>query len=321
LQFAPYLLQRWWFRAGPTATGKTAAALCLARRINAEIVSLDSMSLYREMDIGTAKPTREQRALIPHHLIDILQPHEEYSVAEYLHATEAACREIVGRGRIPLFVGGTGLYLRAVLRGVFEGPAADRDVRRALEQELEREGSPALHRRLQRVDPVTAARVPPADSRRIIRALEVHQLTGSPISELQRHAPLPSDLRPRHVYWLHPPRAWLHERINGRVLQMVRGGLVDEVRKLLAAPQPLSRTARQAVGYAQMIEHLAGRRSLEHAIAEMQTATRQFAKRQHTWFRNLVECRAIELAGDESPEAIAHRIELAARADQCATRH
>jgi tRNA dimethylallyltransferase len=318
MQFAPDLLQRCWFLAGPTATGKTAAALCLARNINAEIVALDSISLYRRMDIGTAKPTREERAIVPHHLIDVLEPHAEFSVAEYLHAAEAACRQITERGRTPLFVGGTGLYLRAVLRGVFEGPAADWDVRSALERELASEGPAALHRRLQTVDPATAARLPPADTRRVIRALEVHRLTGRPVSELQQHTPLPPELRPRHVYWVHPPRAWLHERINSRVLQMVEAGLVDEVRGLLAAPQPLNRTARQAVGYAQMIDHVEGRLLLEQAIAEMQTATRQFAKRQHTWFRNLVECRAIDLAGCESPEEVSRRIELAAATDRCA---
>ena len=314
MQFDTDLLRRCWFLAGPTASGKTAAALCLARRINAEIIALDSMSLYRGMDIGTAKPTAAERAAVSHHLIDILDPHEEYSVAEYLRAAETACREIVARGGIPLFVGGTGLYLRAVLRGVFEGPAADWDFRRSLQQELDQSGADALHRRLQAVDPVSAERLHPADSRRVIRALEVHHLTGRPLSELQQHPPLPPEFRPRHVCWLHPPRDRLHGRINGRVVQMVDAGFADEVRALLAAPRPLSRTARQAVGYSQMIDHVGGRLPLDQTIAAMQIATRQFAKRQHTWFRNLVECRAIELTGQESPAEIAGRIELAAGA-------
>jgi tRNA dimethylallyltransferase len=314
MQFELDLLQRCWFLAGPTASGKTASALRLARRIGAEIVALDSMSLYRGMDIGTAKPTRDELAFVPHHLIDILEPHEESSVADYLRAAAAACREIVARGRTPLFVGGTGLYLRAVLRGVCEGPPADWEYRRSLQRDLESEGADSLHLRLQAVDPATAARVHPADTRRVIRALEVNHVTGFPMSELQRQQPLPAEVRPHHVYWLHPPRGWLHRRINERVLQMVREGLPDEVRSLLAGPYPLSRTARQAVGYSQMIDHVEGRLSLEQAIAATQTATRQFAKRQHTWFRNLTECRAIEITGDETSEELAERIELLARA-------
>lgn len=312
MQFEPDLLRRCWFLAGPTASGKTAAALCLARRINAEIVALDSMSLYRGMDIGTAKPTAAERASVPHHLIDLLEPHEEYSVAEYIRAAETACREIVSRGRTPLFVGGTGLYLRAVLRGVFEGPAADWEFRRLLQQELNAHGADALHRRLRAVDPATAERVPAPDTRRVIRALEVHHLTGRPVSELQQHPPLAPEARPRYVYWLHPPRKWLHERINQRVLQMVRDGLVEEVGTLLAAPVPLGRTARQAVGYAQMIDFVEGRLTREQAVSDMQTATRQLAKRQHTWFRNLVECRAVASQGTESAEVIAERVLSAA---------
>lgn len=312
MRFPLDILRQCWFLAGPTASGKSAAALSLARRIGAEIIALDSMSLYRGMDIGTAKPAPAEREVVPHHLIDIIEPHEEYSVAAYLRASEDACREILSRGRTPLFVGGTGLYLRAVLRGVFEGPPADWDFRRTLQSHGERDGAEALHRRLQAVDPVAAARLHPRDTRRVIRALEVRHLTGRPLSELQRQSALPPESRPRHVYWLHPPRAWLHERINSRVLEMIRGGLVEEVQRLLAGPHPLSRTARQAVGYSQIIDHVEGRLSLGHAVAEMQTATRQFAKRQHTWFRNLVECRPVGMTGSESPEELADLIQEAA---------
>lgn len=315
MQLDSTFLRKCWFLAGPTACGKTAAAMGLAQRINAEIVALDSMSLYRGMDIGTAKPTAAEQAVV-HHLIDILDPWEDYSVAQYLRAAESACREIVDRGRVPLFVGGTGLYLRALLRGVFEGPPADWAFRTRLNADLEREGMNALHARLRSVDPDSAARLHPHDARRVIRALEVHHLTGRPASELQQQVPLPPELRPRHVYWLEPPREWLHNRIDARVRQMMADGFVDEVRRLMAGPRPPGRTAGRALGYAQIIDHLAGRSSLEAAVVDIQTATRQFAKRQHTWFRNLVECRAIPIKGNESAEELTSLILSAAEAQQ-----
>lgn len=302
------ILQNCWFLAGPTACGKTAAAVCLAQRIGAEIVAMDSMSLYRGMDIGTAKPTAAEQSSVRHHLIDILDPSEEYSVADYLSAANSACRDILDRGRVPLFVGGTGLYLRALLRGVFEGPSADWTYRESLNALLQRDGEQALHGRLREVDATSAARLHPHDVRRVIRALEVHHVTGRPASQLQTQSPLPVGERPQNVYWLEPPRDWLHERINARVHQMIALGLVDEVQRLLNDQQPISRTARQALGYAQVIECLSGGITLDVAIAQIQTATRQFAKRQHTWFRNMAECRAIRIAGIETAEQIAVRI-------------
>jgi tRNA dimethylallyltransferase len=242
---------------------------------------------------------------VPHHLIDVLDPHEDYSVAQYLWAAHAACRDILGRGRTPLFVGGSGLYLRAVLRGVFEGPSADWAYRRRLEGELQESSADELHARLRAVDPATAARLPPRDVRRVIRALEVHHVTGRPASELQQQFPLDPELRPQHVYWLSPPREWIRERINRRVVQMIDAGLVEEVRALLAAPRPPGRTARQALGYQEMIAHLSGECSLAEAVATIQTRTRQFAKRQHTWFRNLVECRAVAISGRETAAEVA----------------
>jgi tRNA dimethylallyltransferase len=297
-----------WFLAGPTACGKTAAGLALSERCGAEIVALDSMSLYRGMDIGTAKPTAAERSRVPHHLIDILEPHEEFSVAEYLRAADRACREILSRGGRPLFVGGTGLYLRALLRGVFEGPGADWEFRRLLQEELQQGSPEQLHARLRQVDPETAGRLAPRDVRRVIRALEVRHLTGRPASELKRQPPLPPENRPRHVYWLSPPRAWLHARINERVTRMIEQGLVAEVRRLLGAPRPPGRTACQALGYKEIMDHLAGRCTLDEAVALIQARTRQFAKRQHTWFRNLVECRAIPMTGEETPEELAQQV-------------
>lgn len=311
MRFAPELLCRCWFLAGPTACGKSDVALELAERLRAEreldleIVSLDSMTLYRRMDIGTAKPSAEERRRVPHHLFDILEPSQEFSVAEYLVAAEQACREIVSRDSTPLFVGGTGLYLRSLLRGVFEGPPANDEVRQRLESVAARDGAVTLHLRLQRLDPSTAERLHPNDLRRVVRALEVIELTGLPMSAQHCEEPLPLDQRPANVMWLAPPRDWLYDRINRRVEAMLEAGWLDEVRSLLAEPQPLSHTASQALGYKELIEHLCGERSLAETIELIQTRTRQFAKRQHTWFRNLEECRPIPITGDETPGEIA----------------
>jgi len=314
-RFDPDFLRRCWFLAGPTACSKSAVALELAPRIGAEIVGLDSMTLYRGMDIGTAKPSAQERARVPHHLFDILDPHAEFSVVEYLESAERACRDIVARGRTPLFVGGTGLYLRSILRGVFEGPPAQPELRRELEADAEKLGPEALHRRLADVDPAAAARLHPNDVRRVIRALEVQAVTGQPLSEQHEHDPLAPGERPRHVYWLDPPRAWLHERINRRVIEMVNAGLLDEVRRLRALPRPLSHTARQALGYKEILDWLEHPERPWEAVVELiQTRTRQFAKRQCTWFRNLVECTAVAMTGQEMPAQLAE--ELASREHQ-----
>lgn len=286
--------------------------MSLAERLNAEIIALDSMTLYRGMDIGTAKPSLAEQARIPHHLIDIATPDEEFSLAQYLAAAESACRDIVARGRRPLFVGGTGLYLRGVLRGVFEGPAADWDLRRELESKAEHEGHQSLHLELQQVDPITAARLHPNDVRRVIRAIEVFRLTGRPMSDLHEQRPRPLEERTPHVYWLSPPRDWLYERINRRVVQMFDEGLLDEIQKLLQLPKPLSHTARQALGYKEVIDRLqSGETLAESDLSEVieliQVRTRQFAKRQHTWFRNLEECVTVSI-GDDSSATLADQL-------------
>lgn len=313
MTFPAELLTRCWFLCGPTASGKTAVSLELAGHLNAEIVALDSMTLYRGMTIGTAKPAPEELLRVPHHLIDLIDPHEEFSLAEYLEAAAAACHEILSRGRRPLFVGGTGLYLRGVLRGIFNGPAADWEIRRELEEQSQRDGLIALHAELQRIDPVTAARLHPNDVRRVIRAIEVFRLTGAPLSALQEQPPRPLSERTPHVYWLSPPRDWLYQRINMRVRQMFQQGLLDEVRNLMQLPNPPGTTARQGLGYKEVIEWLesgspGGPDPSADLIELIQTRTRQFAKRQHTWFRNLEECTPIAITGDESPEELAARL-------------
>ncbi|MEX1232723.1 MAG: tRNA (adenosine(37)-N6)-dimethylallyltransferase MiaA [Planctomycetaceae bacterium] len=304
MQFPVELLQQCWILAGPTASGKSAVGLRLAERIDAEIVALDSMTLYRGMDVGTAKPSAADYRRAPHHLFDIVDPADEFSVVDYLEAAQTACEEIVSRGKTPLFVGGTGLYLKVLLRGVFAGPAADWEFRQRLEQAARDEGAESLWRRLHQIDPRTAERLSTNDVRRVIRALEVHELTGEPMSAQRQQVPLPVGQRPRHVYWISPPRDWLHRRIERRVGEMIAAGWLDEVRQLLAREKPLSRSARQALGYQELIAHLEGECTLDEAICQITIRTRQFAKRQHTWYRHIEECRPIEITGAETPDEL-----------------
>ncbi len=309
MKFPSAILRQCWFLAGPTAVGKSELALLLAQQLNGEILSLDSMAIFRRMDIGTAKPDARQQATVRHHLIDLVEPHEEFSTAQYMSAAIRSCEDILQRQKTPIFAGGTGLYLRAVLRGVFEGPAADWDYRHSMTEKARENGPNWLHQQLTLVDPVAAQRLHPNDERRLVRALEIHQITGQPASALQQEEPLPIEERPRHVYWLHPPRAWLADRINRRVDLMFESGFEQEVRDLLASPLPPGRTARQALGYREVIDWLEGRIGTRaEAIELIKTRTRQFAKRQHTWFRNLEECHEIAISGSESPEELCDKI-------------
>jgi tRNA dimethylallyltransferase len=299
-----------WFLTGPTAAGKTAAGLELATRLGAEIISMDSMTLYRRLDVGTAKPTPEGRRRVPYHLIDVLDPCEECSLARYLEWAAKACAQIRSRGRHMLFVGGTPLYLKALLRGIFEGPGADWELRRRLQDEVERTGVMHLHDRLRRVDPIAAERLHPNDVRRVIRALEVYELTGVPISEQQQQPwrEEESNKGDSTVFCLALPRAVLYERINRRTEQMFAAGLVDEVRGLAGTEPPLSRAARQALGYKEVFEYLEGTRSYAETVELVQRRTRRFAKHQLSWFRRLPECRFVEVDGDETAEQVALEI-------------
>ncbi len=308
MPFEPALLRRCWVLAGPTASGKSAVGLELAKRLGAEILSLDSMAIYRGMDVGTAKPSAEEQRQVLHHLIDLVAPNESFSVSDYLKIAEGVVRDVLSRNRVPLFVGGTGLYLRSLLRGVFEGPGASSAIRERLEREAESLGSGALHERLRHLDPARAAKVHANDLRRIVRALEVIEVGGRPMSELQLHPPLSKDDRPRHVYWLSSPREWLYRRIDARVDRMIASGLVEETRRTIEQYGTLSSTALQAIGYREVVEHLEGKHPLDETIELIKRHTRQFAKRQHTWFRNLEECHAVEITGEETPAEVADRI-------------
>jgi tRNA dimethylallyltransferase len=282
-----------WYLTGPTASGKTALALELAARLDAEIVSLDSMAIYRGMDIGTAKPLPEERRVVPHHLIDVVDPDQQYSLAQYVSAAAQAVDLITSRGRVPLFVGGTPLYLKSLLRGIFSGPPADWPLRRELLAMAEIEGTASLHARLAQVDPLSAARLHPGDTRRVIRALEVWEKTGRSITDLQQQFDRARPADECRVFVLDWPRDELQQRINQRVEAMFAGGLVEEVRGLLERYQALSHTAAQAVGYREVVEHLHGVCNLSDTKDLVKIRTRQFAKRQLTWFRSLSECRLV----------------------------
>jgi len=285
-----------WYLTGPTASGKTAIGIELARRIGAEIISLDSMAIYRGMDIGTAKPTLQQQSEVRHHLIDIAEPGQSFSAFEYVQRAHERIARIRNAGRNVVFVGGTPLYLKAMIRGLFKGPAADWNFRREIEQELRQVGQAALHERLSRVDPVSAARLHPNDTRRLIRALEVYRLTGQPISHWQMQFEEPRGAH--RVFVVQRTAIDLDRRIESRVESMFSAGLVMEVLGLKSAGRKLGRTARQAVGYREVIDYLAGQCTLDETITRVKTRTRRFAKRQKTWFRSLDECRFVRVGAD-----------------------
>jgi tRNA dimethylallyltransferase len=306
LESAPPLLDAWYL-TGPTAAGKTEIGLALAESLSAEIISLDSMAVYRDMDIGTAKPNRQARERCPHHLLDLVEPTDEFSVSQYVAAAHSVAEEIRNRGRVPLFVGGTPLYLKTLLRGLYQGPAADWDFRNAVEKEAEEVGLEALHARLAQVDPLSAAKLHVHDKRRIIRALEVRYLTGTPLSHHQSQFEEAHDPEDCRVFVLGWQRPILHERINDRVDDMFEQGLVAEVESILEKHKTLGRTASQALGYREIIQHFDGEWALDMAIDKVKTRTRQFARRQETWFRSLTECQRVEMV-DKSVEDIVREV-------------
>ena len=266
---------------GATASGKSALALAMARRDpSIELVSIDSMQVYRGMDIGTAKPTPAERAQVPHHLIDIIDPWEDFTLAAFAERARAAIADIERRGHRPLLVGGTGLYLRAVIDGLAV-PSQYPEARASIEAEPD---TPALHRRLAELDPVAAMRMEPTNRRRVVRALEVTVGSGRPFSSFGPGLDVYPPTR-FHLVGIELPFAVLDARIEQRYRQQVAAGFVDEARLLLAHPRGVSRTARQALGYRELFEHVAGACSLEDAVALAVRRTRRFARRQRSWFR------------------------------------
>ena len=272
---------------GPTGAGKSALAIALAERCGGEVVSCDSQQVYVGMDIGTGKATAAERARVPHHLLDVLRPDEEMTAARFIALADAAIADITARGKPVIVAGGTGLYVRALLYGLFEGPGADPALRAQLDARADAEGVPALHAELARVDPDLAARVEPRDRKRIVRALEVFTLTGTPMSEHQRrhdHRAVPPRY-PHRLVGLAPARDHLYRLIDARVDAMIAAGLVDEVAALRAAGYLPPLRSQQAIGYAELHEHLAGRLDRSAAIELIQRSSRRYARRQLAWYR------------------------------------
>lgn len=297
-----------FFLTGPTAGGKTKIGVQLAKLIDAEVISLDSMAVYRYMDIGTAKPTLSEREGVPHHQIDVRFPWEEYSLADYLKDAAQAAEAIRARGKRVLFVGGTPLYLKGALCGIFEGPPADPGFRAEL-AEREKAEPGTLHRLLAEQAPDDAERLHPNDTRRIVRALEIIRVSGKSISSFQTQFKGAKDAsgKKRGVI-LSWERPILNGRINRRVDEMMLLGFLDEVKHLETLGKPLSKTALQGVGYAELTEVLRGRKSLPDAVETIKLRTRHFAKRQETWFRSLPELISLPMNDPFDARAVAEQI-------------
>lgn len=269
---------------GPTGVGKTRAAIAAAQRFNGEIISADSVQIYRRLDIGSAKPTRAERAAMPHHLVDFLEPDVAFDARRFTLMASALIQKISAAGKAPFVVGGTGLYIKALLYGLFEPPAACRGLRRRLQQEAAEQGGPALHRRLAACDPEAAGRIHPNDAVRITRALEIYEATGRPISDFHaRHRFAENPFRALKI-GLQLERTQLYERINRRVEAMLAEGLLEEVAKLLEMGFDPGLKSLQSLGYRHMIAHLNGTLSIGEAVRTLQRDTRRYAKRQMTWF-------------------------------------
>ena len=295
---------------GPTATGKTAVGIALARLLGAEIVSADAVAVYKRLDIGSAKPTQSERALTPFHLLDAVDPEEDFTVADFERLAGEAFSEIRGRGKLPLVVGGTGLYVRAVTATLsIPAVAPQPEFRAARWAEVESFGSEALHARLASVDPASAAAILPGDAKRIIRALEVLEVSGKPASAFRtpegvRGVPKPET----EIFGLTMERAALYRRIEARIDAMLERGFEDEVRGLLESGVPPEAKSLKSLGYRHLVQFLRSEISRSDAVALLKQDTRRFAKRQLSWFRGDPAVRWIEIEEDEPAEAVARRI-------------
>lgn len=290
---------------GPTAVGKSAVALEIARKTGGEIISCDSMQVYRGMDIGTAKPSPEERDEIPHHLIDIVEPEERYDVARFLRDARAAVRDVKSRGKPPLLVGGTPMYLKAFLFGIFEGPPADHELREALKHEAKEIGTEALWQRLEGIDRAAAEKIHPNDLRRVVRALEVHRKAGTPISALQKQWGWGEPAGGAVIAGLSMPRKTLYRRIDERVDRMFGLGLVDEVKRL---HDRLGPTASRALGYREVVQYLDGGCRLEEAAQAVKGNTHNFVRKQMTWYRSIENVNWFEIPDGETAEKTADRV-------------
>ena len=308
LWFAVTMKKRIMFLVGPTAVGKSAVSVELALMIGAEIISCDSMQVYKGMDIGTAKPSPATRRRVRHHLIDIAGLDEEFSAARFREAAISAMEDILRRNKLPLFTGGTGLYIRSLLDGLCRAPSGDERLRACLKAEAEKNGKESLFRRLKEVDPKSAARIHPHDERRIIRALEVFELTNISLSRFhaERQTESLDACYQVDFFGLTMAKAFLHSRIECRVDEMFAAGFVPEVRELVKSG--MGKTAGQALGYKEVIGFLEGKHSLAEAKALIKRNTRRYAKRQWTWFKKERRIKWLKLGEAESPLETARRM-------------
>ena len=293
---------------GVTASGKGKLAFELAKKINAEILSIDSAKVYRRMDIGTGKPAKELQQQIKYHLINVVEPSEAFSVDKFLSLTDCAIGQISESNKPVVAVGGTAMYIKALLYGLFAGPGSDEQIREKLREQIRAEGLGQLHKRLACVDPVAAERIHPNDERRIIRALEVFELAGRGISSFQKQFDVPGPSGGWKIIGLRREKEDASGRINARVKRMIEAGLVDEVKALLAESKPLSEQARCAIGYADIIEYINGRVGLDDAVEQIKINTRKFAKAQRTWFKTFREVQWLDVEADDSVEKMLEMI-------------
>jgi tRNA dimethylallyltransferase len=290
---------------GPTASGKSALALALARERDGEIVSCDSLQVYRGLDIGSAKATPEERRAVAHHLLDVVDPDQDFSAADYARLARAAVDDITARGRLPIVAGGTGLYLRALRRGLFAGPSRDAELRRRLDAIAKRRGNACLHRLLARVDPEAAARIGTGDRRRVVRALEVYRASGRTLTAHHRDdAPAPDGHR-WLVVGLDPPRDALRAAVEARTKAMLESGLLDETRALLARYGGADLHPLRAIGYRQAVAVVRGAQTVDGAQRDIVKETMRYAKRQMTWFRHQEDVRWFARAADARAAALA----------------
>jgi tRNA dimethylallyltransferase len=297
-----------WVLTGPTACNKTEIGFTVAQKTRGEIISADSMLFYRGMDIGTAKPPLGMRELVPHHFIDIIGPWESYSVGKYVDDVETLINDTDSKEKKFLFVGGSPLYIKGLVDGIFNGPEADWNIRRELEELAEKKGSQHVHDILQKIDPVKAGELHPNNLRRIIRAIEVYRITGKPVSVLQEQYKQARKSYRFKIMCITRAREDIYRRINERVDTMFGKGLVNEVQSLLDNPEGLSKQARQALGYKEIIQYLDGELTLDEVKDMVKLSTRRFAKRQMTWFRSFPNVQWIEADEHEGPESISEEI-------------
>ncbi|MGD0401661.1 MAG: tRNA (adenosine(37)-N6)-dimethylallyltransferase MiaA [Candidatus Acidiferrales bacterium] len=289
---------------GPTASGKSSLAIRLARQLNGEVLVCDSTQVYRHFDIGTAKVPLAEQEGIAHHLVDLVEPDEIFTAGEYRRRALLVLGEVTKRGKLPILTAGTGLYLRALLEGLADAPERSEELRARLRTKAQLRGSDHLHRALMRLDPENAARIGPRDTQKVIRAIEMRILAGKPVAEIHRAGRSSLEGYDIQKIGLVPPRAALYARIDARAVTMLRDGWLDEVRKLSSSGISVHAKPFQFIGYAELLAHLAGRLTMEAALEKIQQATRQFAKRQLTWFRKEPSVHWLPGFGDD-PEIAA----------------